>query len=226
MFIVTMFISLEMMIIRTVLQNKDFFLNNWWNILLIVQSQFLLVILTLSVIIIFHVHTIILSLAIVPIQSFHINHWFQSKLLEQKCSSSLFHYYRRIYIKSLVDLIENNLFFGIIFSVYLAVTFPYIFITLLKILKVNDVKIRTNNVIVTLEQMFVILVIHYVLATCNSRLSIKKFLYQHNSNRTSFTTRSNLKMNIFIQTYHTNNPYGFTYGVLGVISMFSLVKVC
>ena len=223
---VILFINLETLIISEVLENKDLFLNNWWNILLIVQSQFLIGVLTLSVIIIFHVHTIIFSLAVVPIQSFHINHWFQSKLLERKCSNARFHFYRRIYIKSLVDLIQNNLFFGKIFSMYLATTFPCIFISLFKLIKVNDIKIRANNVVSIFEQMFVILVIHYVLATCNSRLSIKKLLYQYNSNRTSSNIRSNLKMNFFIQTFHTRNPYGFTYGILGVISMFSLIKVC
>ena len=225
MLLVTMFISLETMVFRAVLENKDFFLNNWWNILLIVQSQFLMGVLTLSSIIAFHVHTIIFSLAVVPIQSFHINHWFQIKLLEQKCSSARFSYYRRIYIKSLVNLTKNNLFFGKLFLIYLAVTFPYICITLIKIMKVNDIKIKTNNVFVAFEQMFVILVIHYLLVNCNSRLSIKKLIYQYNSSRAKLTTRSNLKMNIFIQTYHTKNPYGFTYGILSVVSMFSLVKV-
>ena len=194
------------------------------NIFLILQSQILLLSITLSMITIDHIHMIIVTSAYMTISSFHINLWIQNNILQLKHSATTkFYIFRKIYTKTLLNILKGNKYYGTVFLTYLAVQFPFSCVSILKQLKFKDSLF--NSISVIFEQLFVIVAIHYLFAKCNSRLSIKKVMSKYIHSRSRLSTGSNIKMNLFIQTFHTRNPYGFIYGILGLISMFTFFKV-
>ena len=194
------------------------------NIFLILQSQILLLSITLSMITIDHIHMIIVTSAYMTISSFHINLWIQNNILQLKHSATAkFLLYRSAYTKTLLNILKGNKYYGTVFLVYLAVQFPFSCVFILKLFKLNDSLL--NSIAMIFEQLFVTVAVHYLFAKSNSRLSIKTAMYHFMHSRSTTCTGSNLKMNLFIQTYHTRNPYGFTYGIFGLISMFTFFKV-
>lgn len=219
-----MVFTLELIVFNVAIENKNFFTDNWGNILLILQSQILLVSLTLSVIFMEHSYMILVSSAYMSISSFRINLWIQNYILQLNHSvAARFLVYRKAYIKSFLNLIKGGKYYGKIFVAFLAVQFPFSCVFILNLFKLKDS--ISYSITMVLEQLLVTVAVHYWFAKNNSRLSIKKMMSQSIHNWVPLGTRSHIKMNLFIQTFHTRNPYGFTYGTLGLISMFTFFKV-
>lgn len=216
----------EVILCTSVLNNWNHFIGNWWNLFELISSQYLLANINICVTLCSNAILLIISTGLMSIHSFHINLWFQSKILQLKqFQRERFLWYRHIYFKSFLLLIKSSMYYGTIFMIYLAVNFPNNCIFILLLIVTVDYKLKITILVIMFNQFCISVGLHMAFAYYNSRLNIVKMIHKFVPEK-SFHFRSNLKMNLFIQAFHTKNDYGITYGIFGNISMLTFFKVC
>ena len=137
-------------------------------------------------------------------------------------------WYRIVYIKTLKYLLYNNKYLGEIFLIILAFNFPVNCIIMIRLLKTEKFEIITFILItIIIEQTILILCIHWGIVSLNWNFS-KSIFYFNNQfveENCRLTTKHNVQLNLFIQTFRTAKKYGFTYDKYGLISMITFTKV-
>lgn len=135
-------------------------------------------------------------------------------------------WYRKVFIKTLLYMLVNNRHMGTLFFVFLIVNFPVNCYFLLQMKNSTNVLVQIIILLLFIEQVFVIFGIHGLIASLNSQFSknLKYFVCELTTNN-GLKLKSNLKINLFVQTFQTRKKYGFTYAKFGLISMLAFTKV-
>ena len=201
------------------------FLRLTWSQILIISYYF-----TINGFV--NISVMLMTLFTLNYYSLRVNMWLLTNIVSIKHSngrklSLKLLWYRRIYIKTLIYIMKANKYISKIFLAFLIVNLPINCYLYFLLMSANTVIVMIAIILVLIEQVFVILVIHWILASFNTQfdkniLNLTKQFFQNNFPlKFSF----NLKMSLFIQTFHTKKKYGFTYGKFGIISMLAFTKV-
>ena len=136
-------------------------------------------------------------------------------------------WYRKVYIKTLLYLLQSNKHLGYIFLSLLLTNFPSNCFVLIRLMNRTDQKLIASLITIVCEQAFIIVGIHWFIASINYKFdtNLDYFITNFVANNQRFTVRNNIKFNLFIQTYRTTKRNGFTYGCFGYISMLAFAKV-
>ena len=160
-------------------------------------------------------------------QSLNINLIQQNRVLQAVYYSKSIKYlwYQGLYMKSIANVIQSNEYFGKVFLVFMAFNFPINCYLIIQLFSSFSITMKIIIFLLCWMQTTVIFALHFIMAKLNSRLRIKKFVSSYLSNRIFFNIRANLRISLFIQAFYTKKRYGFTYGALGIVSLFSFTKV-
>ena len=220
-------VSFIVMITTTISENLYFFLENYWHLLYLIKCLLLSLIGWFCLITFYHCSTLLVTSAVMTLQSLHINLWFLQKIYQIRNSKNVYKFlwFIRVYIKSLVNIHHSNNYYGNIFLIFLAAHYPTNIVLVLEIFSSINPTLKSILFLIFIVQVAVIFALHFCIATYNSRLQITKFYIQFLSEKKFSGSRANLKINLFIQTFYTKKHYGFTYGALGIVSLFSFTKV-
>ena len=194
---------------------------------------------TFSFFVVLYIQSCILQLTIFAgcYCAIKINLWFLKHIIVDLKKTDLkakLLWYRRVYIKTLQQILANNKYLGNVFFLFLVVNFPTNCYFLIQIKKSNDFIVKTLISCIFIEQVIVIFGVHWLIASLNSEFykNIKFYICKFVPN-SSLIARfnctnyvSNLKISFFIQNYYATRKYGFTYGRFGLISLLAFTKVC
>ena len=179
-----------------------------------------------------NVSVLLMTLFILKSYTIRINMWLLMKIASIKHSSSRkfslkLLWYRRVYTRTMLSMLESNKYISKIFLFILIDNLPINCYLNFLLMSANNIFVTIGILIIIVNQVFVILCIHWILASFNN-LFYKKILIlakQFFQNRFPVKFSFNLKMSLFIQAFVTNKMYGFSYGKFGIISMMAFTKV-
>ena len=119
-----------------------------------------------------------------------------------------------------------NPLFGQSLFVYIAISVP-----INAKIVVDLIYLDTNNfytalgVIVSASQFLILFLIHFLVAKLNAELNKIAKMTLPILFIKKMPLLTDIKLNIFVQKYHTKQKYGVTYWKFGLISMASFIKV-
>lgn len=135
----------------------------------------------------------------------------------------------RISRKVLIYILEINPIIGRLFVVFLMINYPINCFLLIGAIfgNANSVS-RLFIFVICIQQMGILFIFHFVIAKYNSKF-VKpnlKTIYIAVHNMNCIAKIINVKLSLFIQTFHSVQQYGITYWKFGLISFSSYLKVC
>ena len=185
-----------------------------------------------------HLHSGMCSLVIfavcwrvIKINLFHLKHIIVD--LKRINLKTKLLWYRRVYIKTLLYILANNIYIGHLFLILLVFNFPINCYILIRMKNSSNMWVTTFIGFFFIEQVVVIFGIHWLIASLNSefnkniKFAISRFV-PNSCLITKFSCANfilNLKISLFIQNYRSTSKYGFTYGRFGLISLMAFTKV-
>jgi len=135
--------------------------------------------------------------------------------------------YRVEFIKTLLEILDANRMFSKVLVVFLFVNCPLncLLVILLQLGKIPSQKVTFVGP-VALEGFVFIFGIHMAIASVNKRIHAptKQFIKLNLFNKFC-KLKYRIKLDNFIGAFHTKRKYGFQYYSVGIISMFTFVKV-
>ena len=135
----------------------------------------------------------------------------------------------KITSKILIYIQEINPIIGRLFVVFLMINYPINCFLLMGVL-FGNANLLTKLIVLMLcnQQMLMIIIFHFVIAKYNGKL-VKCNLRTINIaviHKNCIVEQINIRLNLFIQAFHTKQQYGLTYWKFGLITFKSYMKVC
>ena len=130
------------------------------------------------------------------------------------------------YRKTIQYILEINPLYGEVFLVYSVVNFPINSVIVMNILYGNpNTLYLIMSSLITFTQVAVMFLFHFLIAINNAQMhqhskDIFKLSFRHNPD-----TKTNVRLNLFIQTFYTEKCYGITYWKFGLVSFSAFGKV-
>ena len=130
--------------------------------------------------------------------------------------------------KILIYILTINPLMGKIFLLFLIINFPINCFLLMRIIFGNSEFIfKFVIAMICNQQMVVIILLHFIIAKFNGKFLKPNLKTIHIAVHYSkwLTEQMNIKINLFIQAFHTKQRYGITYWKFGIVSFGSYWKV-
>ena len=207
---------------------REFFTSNWINMSLLMISiigslEFYIATFLMGHSLIYICLNAFSEVMIWKVRLWQVDYTIDSFLKSQNPSIS---YVMFIYKKTIQYIFNINPIYGEAFLVYLVINLPISALFAMDlILGVGSLIFRVISTTLLISQFLVIFIIHFLIANRNSQLS-------HQSRRIlilpfhhKFSPSIKNRLNLFIQTFHSNAKYGITYGRFGLITLFAFSKV-
>ena len=165
-------------------------------------------------------------LLILKIQLWQISHLSRTTFqlnIEQSLSQTI-----PATIRTYLFVFKCNKYFGDTTIVFLLINVPLNCIVLMYLLFIDlNTEMKLFLLVILLEQSVCIFCIHYLFVLHNLRIKnpIKPIIGVVFRHAESIELLSKIRHSLFIQTFHTKNSYGVTYGKFGLISVGTFFKV-
>lgn len=131
----------------------------------------------------------------------------------------------RQYIKTLKYIFEVNPIYGKGLVSSISVFLPVNCFFLIDIIfHKKTIIVKLVRICFCVQQWMAMFLIHFAIAKQNSKLSSTTKQIVTFPLHKMFPIRSGIKLNLFIQTFHTKNRYGITYWMFGLVSMMAFIQ--
>lgn len=213
-------------------QYEDYFFKSPVYFLLVIFSQlgafaFLLVFIWMT-----HSYVMMSLFGFILVSIVKIKIYFQQQMVAQLCRPPLT--WSRINLlltgntQTLLLFLRINKDICRMFALFLTINCPISSILMYEgFLGSSNYYFRQLITIIVIEHILSIFFVHYQFAQCNRTFSnsFHKILVLVPQNNRLVKPVNNLKISLKIQTFHTKNHYGFTYGKVGLVSFLTFTKV-
>ena len=210
------------------LNYRKYFLSNFTNILLLFVSLICCSLYFITTMLIAHSFMIVGVSGVTEIKIWKIRLW------QAEYTINSFRYRRYptiryvmyIYRRTVQYILEINPIFGKTFLVYLLINLPINALFVMNIiLGVGSDVFRFATTFIVISQILFIFLVHFLIANRNEKLNNESKQIFNLSFHYRFKPYTFNRLNLYIQTFHTEQQYGITYGNFGTISLFTFTKV-
>ena len=174
-------------------------------------------------------------LGVVIISAITVRMWQARQLLFQKKGRTIRNLSRflQYYRESIVQLLKANPLIGKIFFVFLVINCPVNCYLMIFVLFTDaDPSVKMANLLVLAIQWLVVFILHLGIVLFNRKITEPNRhlirLAVHRNYRSILRpglNRLDIKLNHYIQAFHTKKNYGITYHKYGRVSLMSFLKV-
>lgn len=208
--------------------NRNYFFSSWSYLFQLFHAFLSMLMLTVAFVEVFHFliwnnWLLFFEILISSVRLWQVNYTIVNYRLHR---FPTIRYLLFVYIKSIQYIFNINPYLSEAFLVYNIVNAPISALFVMNILfSVGGKFYRFAITVVVFTQFIVCFQIHYFIAKINHRIKRQCIDIIPFSLHRKYSLNTSIRLNLFIQRFHTKNAYGFTYGKFGLITMFALVKV-
>lgn len=227
-FLVLTCAGIQLVLLKGYLGQLNFFLESVYNLRVIVMGELFGFNYTLCVIIFIQINTLISVIGLTSIIIWRLRIIHMESIIGFKSRNSRkFYIFYNVYIRYLSHSLKGNRMHSKAFLVFLMVNYPTNCLVIFHLIEIEDLIARSILTIIFVGQVLGIFLAHLKVAESNKRLSLlsKNMMTQFVPINRRFPLRSNIRLNLFIQAFHTKHMYGAQYGNMGRISMMTFTKV-